>query len=89
MVKLPVVTAFATALPDSEPISPLPNTEILAGPPGLRPKIFSEKEMMNCVAPDISRKEPNTTNKKTYWYITLAACPNTPVDCRKVALANC
>ena len=36
MVKVPVLAVFATALPDSEPIRPLPNTATLAGPPGLK-----------------------------------------------------
>ena len=78
MVNVPVVTALATALPESDPISPLPRTDTFAGPPGLPPKTRSEKSMMNCVAPDISRNAPNTTNRKTYLNITPAAGPNTP-----------
>ena len=65
MVKAPVVTAFATALPDREPRRPLLMTATFAGPPGLVPNTRSAKRMMNCVAPDISRKAPNTTNRKT------------------------
>ena len=82
-----MVTALATALPESEPINPLPSTEILAGPPGLRPNTFSAKSIINCVAPDISRNEPNTTNKNTYLNITPAAGPKTPSVCRNVVLA--
>ena len=33
----PVPTVLATALPEIEPMSPLPNTAILAGPPTDRP----------------------------------------------------
>ena len=80
IVKLPVVTALATALPESEPIKPLPITETFAGPPAPRPKMRSEKSMMNCVAPDISRNAPKMTNKNTNRNITLAAGPNTPSD---------
>ena len=47
IVKLPVVTALATALPESEPIKPLPNTATLAGPPGLLPNSRSEKSIIN------------------------------------------
>ena len=47
IVKVPVVAVFATALPESEPIRPLPRTETLAGPPVERPNSFSEKSMMN------------------------------------------
>ena len=65
MVKAPVVTAFATALPEREPSSPLLSTATFAGPPGLVPNTRSAKRMMNWVAPDISRKAPNTTNRKT------------------------
>ena len=89
IVKLPVVTALATALPESEPIRPLPKTATLAGPPGLRPNTRSLKSIMNFVAPDISRKAPNTTNRKTNRNITLEAGPSTPVDCRNVELAIC
>ena len=35
-------------------------------------------------APDIWRKEPKTTNKKTYRNMTPAAGPNTPSDWRNV-----
>ena len=65
IVNAPVVTAFATALPEREPSRPLLSTATFAGPPGRVPKTRSAKRMMNCVAPDISRKAPNTTNRKT------------------------
>ena len=65
IVKVPIVTALATALPEREPMSPLPNTATLAGPPGLLPKNRSAKSMMNCVAPLASRKAPKMTNRKT------------------------
>ena len=87
MVKAPVVTALATALPESDPISPLPSTAIFAGPPGLPPKTRSAKLMMNCVAPDISRNATKTTKRNTYRNITRAACPNTPTVCRNDVLA--
>ena len=76
----PVVTALATAEPESDPINPLPRTETFAGPPGLRPNRRFAKSMTNCVAPDISRNAPKTTNRKTYLNITAAAGPNTPCD---------
>ena len=87
MVNAPVVTALATALPDKDPINALESTETFAGPPELLPNTRRAKSMMNCVAPDSSRKAPKITNKKTYLNITLAAGPNTPRLCRKVVLA--
>ena len=65
MVNVPVVTALATALPESDPIKPLANTEINAGPPRIRPKVLVAKSTMNCVAPAISKNDPKTTNKNT------------------------
>ena len=82
IVNVPVVTAFATALPESEPMSPLPSTETLAGPPGDRPKSRSEKLMMNCVAPVTSRNAPKITNRNTYLNMTPEALPKTPCPFR-------
>ena len=88
MVKVPVVTALATALPERDPINPLPSTATLAGPPGVPPNTLWAKSIMNWVAPDISRKAPKMTNRKTYLNITPAAGPNTPSDCEKVVLTR-
>ena len=55
----------------------------------LAPNTFSEKSMMNCVAPDISRNAPKMTNRNTNRNITLAAGPKTPSDCKNVELTIC
>ena len=65
IVKVPVVAVLATALPDSDPISPLASTATLAGPPGLAPKTDCAKVMMNRVAPVAARKAPKITNRNT------------------------
>ena len=79
IVNVPVVTALATALPESDPINPLPATETMAGPPVNRPKIRCAKSMMNFVAPLISKNAPKTTNKNTYVNITRIATPKIPL----------
>jgi hypothetical protein len=43
MVRLPVVTTFATALPEREPIKALATAAVLAGPPWVRPAIFDAR----------------------------------------------
>ena len=65
IVKVPVVAVFATALPDSDPISPLLSTATLAGPPGLLPNTRWAKSTMKRVAPVASRNSPKITNRKT------------------------
>jgi hypothetical protein len=45
MVRLPVVTTFATALPEREPIKALATAAVLAGPPWVRPAIFDARAM--------------------------------------------
>ncbi len=37
MVNEPVVTTFATADPETDPMKPLAITEVFAGPPVMRP----------------------------------------------------
>ena len=65
MVNVPVVAVLATALPESDPISPLLSTATFAGPPELRPKTRCAKSTMKRVAPVASRNAPKMTNRKT------------------------
>ncbi len=58
MVKEPVATVFATALPETDPMKPLEITAIFAGPPTRRPVRAWAKLMMKSPAPDFSRKAP-------------------------------
>ncbi len=51
MVKAPVVTAFATELPETVPIRPLATTAALPGPPWLRPVRARERSMKKLARP--------------------------------------
>ena len=78
MVKVPVETVLAMALPEIEPKSPLAITETFAAPPILCPTAARGKFMKNFCAPDFSKKAPNRTNRITYVARTLAIMPKTP-----------
>ena len=65
IVKVPVVTVLATALPESEPIRPLATTAIFPGAPLLREKTRPAISRINPVTPVSSRSAPKTTKRKT------------------------
>ena len=54
MVKVPVPTTFATALPEMEPNSPLATTATLAGPPRTWPTREQATSMKTCPPPVFS-----------------------------------
>ncbi len=64
IVKAPVETVLAMALPEIDPNSPLAMTATLAGPPILCPTAASGKSMKKRWAPLFSRKAPNSTNSR-------------------------
>ena len=78
MVKVPVVTVLATALPEIVPIIPLTAMEILAGPPLNFPKIEVATSMKNSVPPQAPKKAPNVTKRKMNLVITFKGMPNIP-----------
>ncbi|MBA7535533.1 hypothetical protein ES705_27791 [subsurface metagenome] len=65
MVKEPVVTTLAWALPLIVPISPLATIAILAGPPRALPVRAEAKSLMNSDAFVIFKKLAKRTNIKT------------------------
>jgi hypothetical protein len=74
----PVPTVLATALPEIDPMRPLPNTAIFAGPPTDRPMAAIARLMMNSPAPDLSRKAANKTKRKTNVEEMVAIVPKMP-----------
>ena len=63
MVKLPVDTVLAMALPEMEPKRPLAITDTLAGPPIRWPTAASGKSMKKRCAPLASRNAPKMTKR--------------------------
>ena len=63
MVKVPVDTTLAMALPEMEPKSPLAMTATLPGPPILCPTAARGKSTKNFWAPHFSKNAPKITNK--------------------------
>ena len=61
-----------------EPMSPLANTAILAGPPTMRPITATESRMMKSPAPDLSRKAAKSTKRKTKVEEIVAMVPKMP-----------
>ena len=88
IVNVPVVAVLATALPESEPISPLESTATFAGPPTLSRKRRRASSTTAWVVPVASRTAPKSTKRKTYVNITLSAMPKTPWLWRKVCDAS-
>ena len=78
IVKAPVVTAFATELPDTIPMRQLETTAALPGPPTLRPVSAMARSMKNCPAPDTLRNDPKTTNRKMNVADTPSGTPKIP-----------
>ena len=65
MVKVPVLTVLAMALPEMEPKSADATTDTLAGPPVLRPAKASGRSMKKRLAPDLRRNAPKKMNRMT------------------------
>ncbi len=65
IVKVPVVTTFATELPDMVPKRPLAITATFAGPPILCPVAARARSMKNFPRPVLWRKAPNNMNRYT------------------------
>ena len=63
MVKEPVVTTFAAALPLTEPNSALDITETFAGPPACRPVSAIAMSWIRVPSPLFSKNAPNITNR--------------------------
>ena len=62
MVNVPVVTTFAMDEPETQPISALLTTAVLAGPPRKRPAIPYAMSIKNLPAPAASSMSPKRTN---------------------------
>ena len=63
IVNVPVVTTFATALPESEPMSALATAAVLAGPPFVCPATRSASPIRRAPPPATSRTAPKRTNR--------------------------
>ena len=65
MVKEPVVTVLAIALPDIDPMAAEANTDAFAGPPRYLPAAAKDKSIKNWPAPVTYKKAPNKTKLNT------------------------
>ena len=63
MVKVPVVTTLATALPDRDPMKALPTAAVLAGPPRVPPATRLASPMRSVPPPATSSTAPNRMNR--------------------------
>ncbi len=63
IVNVPVVTTFATALPESEPMKALATAAVLAGPPRVRPAIRLAMAMRSAPPPATSSTAPKRTKR--------------------------
>ena len=61
----PVETVFATAEPETDPISPEPTTATIPAPPVKRPARQRARLTMKSPAPECSKNEPKIINMKT------------------------
>ena len=78
MVKAPVVTTLAMALPEMVPMMALEITAILAGPPRLAPASEMERSRKISLAPLTSKKAPNRMNRKMILQEVARAEPQMP-----------
>lgn len=78
MVKEPVVTVFATELPETVPIIALDMTAAFAGPPTSPLVTEFARSIKNFPAPDLSRNAPNIMNRMTKVAETAIGAPKTP-----------
>lgn len=65
MVMLPVVTTSDTGLPDRVPYRALAMTQILAGPPRIRPAMEAASLKKKLPPPAALKTCPNSTNMNT------------------------
>src|SRR5699024_1303679 len=86
IVKTPVVTTLAVALPLTLPINPLPKLLTLAGPPRTPPNAPNARSTKTSPTPDLAKKAPNKTNMKTIVAATSNGIPNIPVLPKKTTL---
>src|SRR5699024_2078002 len=78
MVNVPVVTAFATELPEMDPIIPDDTTAALAGPPLNEPTRDIARSINIFPAPVTSKNAPNRIKIKTYYTETVIGVPKIP-----------
>ena len=63
IVRLPVVTTLATALPDNDPMIALATVAVFAGPPLVLPATFPARAISSSPPPAASSTDPNNTNR--------------------------
>ena len=78
IVKDPVVTALAMALPFTVPNSPLEITATLPAPPRVVPATARARSVKNPSRPPCSITAPKSTNRKMKLVDTSTGMPNTP-----------
>ncbi len=78
IVKDPVVTVFATELPDTLPMRALATTAAFAGPPLLRPVRAKARSIKNLPAPEMFSTAPKRTNRKMNVADTPSGTPKMP-----------
>ena len=88
IVKVPVVTTFATALPLREPISALDTAAVMAGPPRLLPATRFARAIRRAPPPAASRTAPKRMKRKTKSALTPRGMPQTPSVDRKRCSAS-
>ena len=76
IVKVPVVTVFATEEPDIIPVMPDPKIAALAGPPLIFPTKAKAKSKKYFPPPAVSKSAPNKTNKNIKSTDTPIGIPN-------------
>ena len=82
IVKVPVVTTFATALPESEPMNALASAAVIAGAPRVRPAMRAARVISSAPPPAASSTAPNSTNRYTKSALTPSGMPQIPSDVR-------
>ncbi len=78
IVRLPVVTTLATALPESEPMMALAMAAVLAVPPRVRPVMRDESPIRSSPPPAASSTAPKSTNRYTKSAETPSGTPQIP-----------
>ena len=76
MVKVPVVTVFATDEPEIIPVKPDAKIAAFAGPPRIFPTSANAKFKKYFPPPAASKIDPNKTNRKIKLTETLIGIPN-------------
>ena len=81
MVKLPVVTTFATELPLIDPTKPLAITATFAGPPVVCPARAIDRSIKNFPIPVLFNTAPKRIKRKTKEEETPKGMPKMPSVC--------